>query len=116
MRYAKAFAAILATVISGVIAGLMGDGIITGQEWVNVAITAAGACAVFTAPNVPGARVTKAALAAITAILVLASSLIADGALSSIDWLQLAAAALGALGVYAVPNTVPDSYPAGQVN
>src|SRR5690349_601238 len=101
--YAKAFAAIVATVISGVIAALSGDGVVDAQEWVNVALLAAGAAAVFAAPNVPGARYTKAVLAVLTAVLTLAVNLITGG-LDLTEWLQLAIAALGALGVYAVPN------------
>jgi hypothetical protein len=105
MQYGKALAAVVATVLSGVIAAVTGDGIIGPAEWINVAILAAGACAVFTAPNVPGARVTKAVLAVITAILTLAVQLIVDGSLDLVDWMQLGMAALGALGVYAVPNS-----------
>lgn len=105
MNYAKAIAAVVATVLSGVIAALTGDGVVSTAEWINVAILAAGALAVFTAPNVPGARVTKAVLAVITAVLTLAVQLIGDGTLDMTEWLQLAMAALGALGVYAVPNS-----------
>ena len=104
MNYAKAFAAVVATILSGVIAALAGDGVIDLQEWVNVAILAAGALAVFTAPNVPGARFTKAVLAVVTAVLTLAVNLIVGG-LDLTEWLQLGMAALAALGVYAVPNT-----------
>lgn len=103
MTYAKALAAIVATVLSGVVAALTGDGAVDVQEWVNVVLLAAGAAAVFTAPNVPGARVTKAVLAVLTAVLTLAVNLITGG-LDVTEWLQLGVAALGALGVYAVPN------------
>jgi len=110
MNYAKALAAVVATVLSGVIAALTGDGVVSTAEWINVAILAAGALAVFTAPNVPGAAYTKSALAVVTAVLTLAVQLI-DGGLDLTEWLQLAMAALGALGVYAVPNS--QSVPAG---
>ena len=103
MNYAKAIAIVLATVLSGVIAALTGDGVVSTQEWVNVALLAAGAAAVFTAPNVPGARYTKSVLAVLTAVLTLAVNLITGG-LDVTEWLQLGMAALGALGVYAVPN------------
>lgn len=105
MNYAKALAAVVATVLSGVIAALTGDGVVSNIEWINVAILAAGACGVFTSPNVPGAGYSKLAIAVITAVLTLAVQLLADGALDVTDWLQLGMAALGALGVYAVPNT-----------
>lgn len=104
MDYAKAIAAVVATVLSGVIAALTGDATISPAEWINVAILAAGALAIFAAPNVPGAPITKAVLAVITAVLTLSVQLISDGSLDLTDWLQLGVAALGALGVYAVPN------------
>jgi len=104
MNYAKALAAVVATILSGVIAALTGDSAISTTEWINVAILAAGALSVFTAANVPGAAITKAALAVITAVLMLAVNLVAGG-LDVTEWLQLGMAALGALGVYAVPNT-----------
>ena len=52
----------------------------------------------------PGAIYTKSALAVFTAVLTLAVNLLADGSLQITEWLQLGIAALGALGVYAVPN------------
>lgn len=103
MNYAKALAAVVTTVLSAVVAALTGDNYIGAVEWINVATLAVGACAVFAAPNVPHARTTKAVLAVLTAVLVLSTNLIADGITVS-EWLQLGVAALGALGVYAVPN------------
>jgi hypothetical protein len=107
MNYAKALAAVVATILSAVIAALTGDSVIDTGEWINVAILAAGACAVFTAANVPGANLTKMVLAVITAVLTLAVNLVAGG-LDLTEWLQLGMAALGALGVYAVPNAGAD--------
>jgi hypothetical protein len=104
MNYAKALAAVVATVLSAVVAALTGDGVIGDVEWINIAISGVGALAVFAGPNVPGARITKLVLAALSAVLVLAVNLIVDGVTVS-EWLQLGMAALGALGVYAVPNS-----------
>lgn len=100
--YAKLVAAVIAAGLSAAVAALT-DGTIGQGEAINIAIVVVGACAVFAAPNVPGAPVTKAVIAVLTAVLTLAASLITDG-LNLSDWLQLAVAALGALGVYAVPN------------
>lgn len=101
--YAKFFAAVLATVLSGIVAALYGDNTISNPEWVNIAIAGVGACAVFAAPNVPGAAYTKAVLAVLTAALtVLASAII--GGVTATEWIQIALAGLGAVGVYAVPN------------
>lgn len=104
MTYAKSLAAVLTTILAGVIGALTGDNVISAIEWINVAILGVGALAVFAAPNVPGARITKAVLAVLSAVLVLLVNLIVDGVTIS-EWLQLGVAALGALGVYAVPNS-----------
>lgn len=103
MNYSKALAAVVATVLSAVVAALSGDNFIDAQEWVNVAILAVGACGVFAAPNVPHSRYTKAVIAVLTAVLTLLVNMITGG-LDVSEVLQLGVAALGALGVYAVPN------------
>jgi hypothetical protein len=103
MNYAKAGAAVVATVLVAVIAAMTGDNVISDVEWINTAIAGVGSLAVFAAPNVPGARYTKAVLAVLSAVLVLLVNLIVDGVTVS-EWMQLGVAALGALGVYAVPN------------
>lgn len=102
MRYAKFVAAIVATVVSALIAAMTDDHV-SVVEWVNVAIAGVGACAVFAAPNVPGSRYTKAILAVLTAVLTLLVSLITGG-LTPAEVLQLIIAGLGAVGVYAIPN------------
>lgn len=104
MNYMKSFAAVVATVLSAAVAAMIGDGIVSVVEWVNVAIAGSGAAAVFAAPNVPGARYTKSVLAVLTAVLMLLTSVITEG-ITSTEWMQLALAALGALGVYAAPYT-----------
>lgn len=104
MNFAKTIAMIVATVLSAIVAALVGDNVITAHEWINVAITAVGAAAVFTAPNVPGAMYVKQVLAVLAAVLVLLNNVI-DGGIDLSEWLQLALAALGALGVVAAPYT-----------
>jgi hypothetical protein len=88
MQYAKSLVAVLATIASALVAALTGDQYVSPVEWINVAIAAATALSVFTAPNVPFANATKAALATITAMLTLAVNLVADGETLS-EWLQL---------------------------
>lgn len=104
MNYAKSVAAVIATVLTAIIAALVGDAAISAVEWVNVAIAGVGAAAVFASPNVPGARYTKSILAVLSAVLMLLTSVIVDG-ITMTEWLQIAVAALGALGVYAAPYT-----------
>ncbi len=103
MGYGKMVAAVVATVLSGIVAATTGDGLVDPVEWVNVTILGVGAAGVFAAPNVPGARYTKAIIAALTAALtVLASTIL--GGVDHVDVMQMVIAALGAVGVYAVPN------------
>lgn len=102
-KYAKFIAAIVATVLSAITAAMAGDGIVSAQEWVNVAILGVGAAGVFTAPNVPGARYTKSILAVLAAVLtVLASTIV--GGVGTVEIIQMILAGLAAVGVYAVPN------------
>jgi hypothetical protein len=101
MTYAKAFAAVIAAALVAVSA-VITDGIST-TEWITVAIAAVGAAAVFAAPNVPGAKYTKSILAVLTAVLAFVATTVADG-LGAADLVQIGILALGALGIYAVPN------------
>jgi hypothetical protein len=102
LKYAKLLAMVVTTVLIALVPALSDD-VVTVTEWINVAIIAVGAAGVFAAPNVPGANYTKAILAVLSAVLVLLASFITDG-LSGSELIQLVIAALGALGVYAVPN------------
>ena len=101
-EYAKSLLAVVATVVTAIVAFDGGNGL-TSTEWVNVAIAGVGALAVFAAPNVPGAVYTKSVLAVATAVLGFLASAIVGG-VSGDEWLQIIVLALGAVGVYAVPN------------
>lgn len=104
MRYAKLAAQVVTTILVALVPYLAVGGL-DASAWVNVAIVGVGAAAVFAGPNVPGAPVTKLILSALAAVLVLLSSFITGG-ITLDEWLQLALAALGALGVYALPGPV----------
>lgn len=102
-KYTKAIVHALAVIAAAVVAAGVGDGNISPTEWVNVAIIGVGTLAVFAAPNVPGAAYTKSIIATLTAgLTVLASAIV--GGVTTVEWYQIAAAALGAVGVYALPN------------
>lgn len=102
--YWKAVVAVIVTVLSAIGAALTGDEVISNPEWVNVAIAGVTAAAVFAAPNVPGARYTKAILAVLGAALaVMASAII--GGITYTEWIQIIIAGAGAVGVYAKTNT-----------
>lgn len=113
MRYLKAAGMVVATGIMALIGALVTPGV-DSREWINIALAVAGAAAVFAAPNVPGASYTKSVLAVITAVLMLAVNMIAGG-IDLSETLQMVLAALGAVGVYALPNEGgPVALPPGQ--
>lgn len=101
--YWKSGLAVLVAVLSGLYAALYGDEIVSNTEWVNVAIAGVTAAAVFTAPNVPGARYTKAILAVLGGVLVVLQSSITNG-VTSTELVQILLAAAAAVGVGFVPN------------
>lgn len=101
--YWKAVVAVIVTILSAVGAALTGDEVISANEWVNIAIAGVTAAGVFAAPNVPGARYTKAVLAVLGAgLAVMASAII--GGVTYTEWIQIIVAGAGAVGVYAKSN------------
>lgn len=105
MQYAKAAAAVVAAGASAVLAALTADETISTLEWVNILIAIATAASVFTAPNVPGARVTKFVLAVIMTGLTAVVNIVGSDATTDTSWWQLLTAGAGAILVYAVRNT-----------
>lgn len=103
--YAKFVAQVVVTVLAAVVPLLNGTSHPNGSDWVNVAIIGLGAVAVLGAGELPAGvwRYTKTIVSAATAVAVLLQSLITDG-ISSAEWIQLALAAAGALGVIAAPG------------
>jgi hypothetical protein len=104
--YAKFLAQIAVTVISAIIAALA-SGPVTLAAWINVVIIGLGAVAVLGAGNLPAGvwRYTKSIVSAATAAAVVIQTA-AQSDFSTATWLQVAVAALGALGVFAVPGPV----------
>jgi hypothetical protein len=103
MNYAKMFAQVVATVLAALVASQTGGGV-TDVEWIQIATVGVGAAMVFAGPNVPGALFTKSVLSVLAAVLVVLTSAIVGG-ISQADIYMMVIAGLGALGVYAVPNT-----------
>lgn len=108
-KYGKFLAEVLVTAVVALIAAMQ-DNTVDAAEWILVAIAAARAIAVLGAGNLPAGvwHYTKAIVAAASAVLVLWQSLASAGMTTS-EWMQLAVAALGALGVYAVKGPVVES-------
>lgn len=104
-QYSKLIAQVAGTVLTALLP-LVTLGHITATQWVNVAIVAAGACHVFTAANVPGAKYSKFIVSLVTAALTVLSSAIIGG-ISTGEWIQIAVAVLSAAGVYQANNVFP---------
>lgn len=102
-KYNKSIAAVVGAIISAVVAALAGDNSINADEWILIAIAGTSAASIFTAPNVPGSRYTKAILAALMAVLSALTAMITDG-VTTAEWFQVALSVLTALGVYEVAN------------
>lgn len=100
-KYSKLIVMVLVTIATA-LSGVLTGGV-SPSEWINVAIAGVGAAAVFTGPNVPGAKYTKTVLAVLAAVLTFLVSAIAGG-ISPQEWIQVFILAAGAVGVYAVPN------------
>lgn len=113
--YGKSIMMVLALVVSGVVAGLQ-DGSLTGAEGINIVIQALGACAVFTAAQVPGAKYTKVVLAVLTAAATAAASYVAGG-FDQGEVFQIIIAAVGALMAVFAPavSTTGIAHGAGAV-
>lgn len=102
--YLKFAAQVFATLLAALVAALVDDRV-DFTEWLNAGVMALGAVAVLGAGDLPAGvwRYTKPMVAAASAVLVLWQSL-ASGGMTTSEWMQLALAALGALGVLAAPG------------
>ena len=109
--YGKFFMQVAATALAAIVAALVDDRI-DFTEWLNVGVLALGAVGVAAAGNLPSGfwSHAKTWVAAASAVLVLWQSL-ASGGMTTSEWLQLAMAALGAVGVYAVRGPVVHEAP-----
>jgi hypothetical protein len=111
-RYLKFAAQIVVTALSVLVAALADD-TVDAAEWINVLIAALGAVSVLGAGEVPETvwAHMKTYVAAATAGAVLLVSFVSDGgSITTSEWLQVALAAAGAIGVAAVKGPkLPDS-------
>lgn len=105
-NYQKFVAQVVATVLAALVPALA-DGKLSTAEWVNVGIIGLGAVAVLGAGNLPVGvwQHTKTIVSVATAVLVTIASFLTGG-LSTTEWIQIGMAALGAVGVFAVPGPV----------
>lgn len=100
---------VLATGLTAAVAALA-DGRVSQPEAVNILLAVLGAGVVFTAPTIPGHEYVKWTLAAATAAATAIASFITTGGITTLtpsEWIQVAIAVLGALGVGVYPNAAP---------
>lgn len=103
MTIVKAIVQLMMTMLAAVVPGLAA-GPMTPTAWINVVILGAGAIMVYNASNdIPGWNYAKLIASAVSAVAVLLVSSL-EGGISPAEWIQLALAAAGAVGVGALPN------------
>ena len=104
MTYSKAIAQVVATILAGLLPFLV-DNSLSAVEIINLGIIGSSAITIAIVPNLTAgiAKYAKGALAVVSAVLVLLTSLIADGTLTTEETLQLVIAGLGAIGVVGLP-------------
>ena len=104
--YGKSIWAFIYAVAVVAVPLVSGDRHVSGPEAVAIAIAAFTAALTWLVPLVPSAPWTKTAIgAALAGLQVLATVL--DGGVSGSDWLLIAAAVTGALGIAVAPATSP---------
>lgn len=106
-KYSKAIASLIAAVL-GVLVTALADNLIDTNELVNIAIFLLTSIGVYLIPNLPAktGNALKFWIALLGAGLQALASYMSDGVTTS-EWLLIAIAVLGVLGVGIVPNTNP---------
>lgn len=101
-KYGKSLIAFLYAAAFVFIPQVSGDHHLDPNEAVNLCIAVVTAGSVYLVPLVPAAKWTKSMVAFLLAGLNIAATVILDG-LSPDDWLLIATAALGAVGIAVAP-------------
>lgn len=101
--YGKALIALLIAGLTALASALTDDRI-TSPEGIQIAVQVATTAGVWLVPIVPQWPWAKTGIAALLAVLNLAVTLI-DGGISGAEWVNLALAGLGVLGIAAAPAT-----------
>lgn len=101
--YGKALVALLIAGLTG-LASALTDNQVTSGEGIQIAIAITTTAGVWLVPIVPQWPWSKTGLAALLAVLNLSVTVI-DGGISGAEWVNLALAGLGVLGISAAPAT-----------
>lgn len=113
--YAKAWVAIVAAILISVQVAVGGDGLVEADEWVQVAIAAVSAVGVYLVPLTSRYKWTKTVVAVLLAALQSLATVLLGGWETN-DWITVALAGIGALGVLVAPATSIDPNGSGNVS
>lgn len=104
--YGKSITYIILAAVTFLVTALS-DNTVSGEELVNLAVVIVGAIGVYAIPNFPEgvAKYVKTGVTLATAGLMALLSFWSDG-ITTTEWLQIGVAALSAIGVFIVPNTL----------
>lgn len=105
-EYGKSILAALYAIAVTVMPQLSGDGKVDPAEGIAIAIAICTALLTYLVPLIPSAPWVKTAIGAVLAGLQVATTVIAGG-VDSNDWILIAAAILGALGIALAPAMSP---------
>ncbi|MFF5228459.1 hypothetical protein [Dactylosporangium sp. NPDC000521] len=101
-KYGKAIAAAIAAGLM-VLASAVTDNHVDADEGISIAIAVTTAVSVWLVPQLPSSASAKTGVAMVLAVLQVAAAAVVDG-MSGADWVNLAIAALGVLGVLKSPT------------
>ena len=104
MTVAKSIVQLVMTVLAALIPALT-VGPLNASAWVNVVVLGAGVVMVYNASNdIPGWNYAKLIASAVSAVAVVLTAALTDGAISPAELIQMILGAAAALGVGAIPN------------
>lgn len=105
MSVAKAIVQLVMTVLAGIVPALI-VGPLTPAAWINIVVLGAGVVMVYNASNaIPGYAYAKLIASAVSAVALVLTAAITDGAITPDEIIQMILGAASALGVGAIPNS-----------
>ncbi len=104
MSVAKAIVQLVMTVLAGIVPALIA-GPLTPSSWINIVVLGAGVVMVYNAANIPGYAYAKLIASAVSAVALVLTAAITDGAITPDEIIQMVLGAAAALGVGAIPNS-----------
>lgn len=103
MTVVKALVQLVMTVLAALVPALTA-GPLTPAEWINVVVLAAGVLMVYNAANIPGWQYAKLVASAVSAVALVLTAAITDGAISPAEIIQMILGGAAALGIGTLPN------------